>query len=78
LFGSVILGLYLTRADTSIVVGFLHFIGVGLITHMTVKNASADFLIAGVVVGAIVPTVIEIWNLSQLYVFKSDFYAGRE
>jgi hypothetical protein len=78
LFIAMILGLLLTHADTSMFIGFLHFIGVVLMTHMAVKNASADFLIAGVVIGAIVPALIEVWNLLQLYVFKSDFYSGRE
>ena len=74
LFVSLIFGLMTTSAQMSFIEGFLHFVGVILITHCIVAEAHINFVICGVFFGIYLPFLIELWNAFALFVLKLDFY----
>jgi hypothetical protein len=76
LFAAMILGLLGGHPHLNFFIGFLHFIGVLLVTHVALEAAPAGFFITGIVFGVLLPIVVEIWNVLALFVFKKDFYFG--
>lgn len=74
LFASIIAGFNTNRACRSFTIGFLHLIGVLLITQMIIQHESKNFLICGIFFGIFLPFFVELWTVLQLFVFKVDFY----
>ena len=74
LFVALILGFNTVSAQMSFIEGFLHFIGLILITHAILSNASPDYVICAVFFGTLLPFVMELWQVFALFVLKTDFY----
>ena len=74
LFIALIFGLITTSVQLSFIEGFLHFIGVILITHCIVSEAHINFIICGVFFGVYLPLIIELWHAFSLFILKTDFY----
>lgn len=77
LFLCMVFGLLATHAHISFFIAMLHFIAVMLVTHMVCHKASVGYLISAIVIGVLVPSVIEIWNLLEIFVFKAYFYVSK-
>ena len=74
LFFALIMGFNTVSVQMSFIQGFLHFIGLILITHAVLSSASPDFVICAVFFGTLVPFVMELWQVFGLFVLKTDFY----
>lgn len=74
LFICLIFGFMTVYVHWTIVETFLMFVGLILISHSIIEDESPAFVISGIVFGIILPTVMELWNIIGLFVFKKDFY----
>ena len=74
LFVALILGFNTIYVQMSFIEGFLHFIGIILISHAILSSASPNFIICAIVFGIIVPFVVELWQVFALFVLKTDFF----
>lgn len=74
LFALIIFGFTTVSPHISIIETAFHFIGLVLTSHAILENAAIGFFISGIVFGILVPIVIEIFALINIFVFKNEFY----
>ena len=74
LFVCIILGFITPKAHMSFLISVLHFIGTLLLYIYIIHDRSIGLIISAVVIGILLPFLIELWNIFGIFVFKRSFY----